>query len=349
MCIRDRSLVSVKPITDNQKLIFDTWDKGKNQFLFGAAGTGKTFVSLYLALQDVMDLKKPYDKVVLVRSLIPTREIGFLPGDEEDKAALYQVPYQNMVQFMFEMQNEQQFNNLYDRLKGQGTLYFLSTSFLRGLTFDNSIIIVDECQNLNFHELDTIITRVGQDSKIVFCGDFDQTDLIKQNERNGLHDFLRILEEMEEFNCTEFTIGDMGKGECAGEVVPLAYFELSGCERELFEAHIHHDERDHEKAYKTAFNSMLHAAKALVKSQWLDVPEDQSVIVKEFRTRFVDTELFFDTYAKDKFARYLLRMHETPPVEYTEDISFRSIEEAGLFIEATYACYDRNSETEITA
>ena len=147
----------------------------------------------------------------------------------------------------------------------------------------------------------------------------------------------------------EFTIGDMGKGECAGEVVPLAYFELSGCERELFEAHIHHDERDHEKAYKTAFNSMLHAAKALVKSQWLDVPEDQSVIVKEFRTRFVDTELFFDTYAKDKFARYLLRMHETPPVEYTEDISFRSIEEAGLFIEAAYACYDRNSETEITA
>ena len=207
--INHNNLVTVKPITDNQKLVFETWKNGKNQFLFGAAGTGKTFVSLYLALQDVMDLKKPYDKVVLVRSLIPTREIGFLPGDEEDKAALYQVPYQNMVQFMFEMQNEQQFNNLYDRLKGQGTLYFLSTSFLRGLTFDNSIIIVDECQNLNFHELDTIITRVGQDSKIVFCGDFDQTDLQRQNERNGLHDFLRILEEMEEFHCCEFTIGDI--------------------------------------------------------------------------------------------------------------------------------------------
>ena len=203
------NLVSIKPITDNQKIVFDSWKKGQNQFLFGAAGTGKTFISLYLALKDVMDLKKPYDKVVLVRSLIPTREIGFLPGDEEDKGLLYQVPYQNMVQFMFEMQNEQQFNNLYDRLKGQGTLYFLSTSFLRGLTFDNTIIIVDECQNLNFHELDTIITRVGQDSKIVFCGDFDQTDLVKQNERNGLHDFLRILEEMEEFNCTEFTIGDI--------------------------------------------------------------------------------------------------------------------------------------------
>ena len=207
--INHTNLVTIKSITDNQKLVFDSWKKEKNQFLFGAAGTGKTFISLYLALKDVLDLKKSYDKVVLVRSLIPTREIGFLPGDEEDKAALYQVPYQNMVQFMFEMQNEQQFNNLYDRLKGQGTLYFLSTSFLRGLTFDNTIIIVDECQNLNFHELDTIITRVGQDSKIVFCGDFDQSDLVRQNEKNGLHDFLRILGEMEEFNCIEFTIGDI--------------------------------------------------------------------------------------------------------------------------------------------
>ena len=110
---------------------------------------------------------------------------------------------------MFKQPNEQAFSMLYDRLKAQGSFYFLSTSFLRGLTFDNSIIIVDECQNLNFHELDTIITRVGQDSKIVFCGDFDQTDLQRQNERNGLHDFLRILEEMEEFHCCEFTIGDI--------------------------------------------------------------------------------------------------------------------------------------------
>ena len=176
--INHQQLVTIKPIGENQKTVFDTWKKGKNQFLFGSAGTGKTFISVYNALQDVFDLKKPYDRVVLVRSLIPTREIGFLPGDEEDKAALYQVPYQNMVRFMFEMNNEAQFNSLYDRLKGQGSLFFLSTSFLRGLTFDNSIIIVDECQNLNFHELDTIITRVGQDSKIVFCGDFNQTDLV---------------------------------------------------------------------------------------------------------------------------------------------------------------------------
>ena len=207
--ISSSNLLKIKPITESQKTVFETWKKGQNQFLFGCAGTGKTFISLYLAMQDVLNLQTKYEKVVLVRSLIPTREIGFLPGDEEDKAALYQVPYQNMVQFMFEQPNEQAFKMLYDRLKSQGSLYFLSTSFLRGLTFDNTIIIVDECQNLNFHELDTITTRVGQDSKIVFCGDFFQTDLIKTGDKNGLHDFLIILEEMKDFNCTEFNIGDI--------------------------------------------------------------------------------------------------------------------------------------------
>ena len=207
--ISSSDLVEVKPITDNQKLVFESYKKGLNQFLFGCAGTGKTFVSLYLAFQEVLKNETPYERVVVVRSLIPTREIGFLPGDEEDKAALYQVPYSNMVQFMFKQPNEQAFSMLYDRLKAQGSFYFLSTSFLRGLTFDNSIIIVDECQNLNFHELDTIITRVGQDSKIIFCGDFMQTDLTKMGERNGLHDFLRILEEMKQFNCVEFDIGDI--------------------------------------------------------------------------------------------------------------------------------------------
>jgi len=202
-------LNQIKPVTESQKKVFETYKSGLNQFLFGCAGTGKTFISLYLALQEVLKNETPYDKVIVVRSLIPTREIGFLPGDEEDKAALYQVPYSNMMQFMFEQPNEQAFAMLYDRLKAQGSFYFLSTSFLRGLTFDNSIIIVDECQNLNFHELDTIVTRVGQDSKIMFCGDFGQTDLTKMNERNGLMNFLQILQEMEEFNCTEFDIGDI--------------------------------------------------------------------------------------------------------------------------------------------
>ena len=189
--------------------MFSSWKKGQNQFLFGCAGTGKTFISLYLALQQVLKNDTPYDKVIIVRSLIPTREIGFLPGDEEDKSALYQVPYSNMVKFMFKQASDQAFEVLYDRLRNQGSLYFLSTSFLRGLTFDNAIVIVDECQNLNFHELDTITTRMGQDSKMFFCGDFMQTDLIKTADKNGLHDFIRIIENMKEFNCVEFTIGDI--------------------------------------------------------------------------------------------------------------------------------------------
>ena len=202
-------LIKIDPITETQKQVFKSWKEGKNQFLCGCAGTGKTFISMYLAFEEVLRNETPYDKVIIVRSLIPTREIGFLPGDEEDKAALYQVPYSNMMQFMFEQPNEQAFESLYNRIKAQGSFYFLSTSFLRGLTFDNTIIIVDECQNLNFHELDTIITRVGQDSKIFFCGDFSQSDLTKMHERNGLMDFLQILQEMEEFNCVEFNIGDI--------------------------------------------------------------------------------------------------------------------------------------------
>ena len=203
-------LVTIKPITDNQKVAFEAWKKdNKELFLHGAAGTGKTFISLYLALEKVLDPSTPYECVYLIRSAVPTREIGFLPGDEEDKTALYQIPYQNMVQFMFEQPSDQAFTMLYDRLKAQGSVMFLTTSYLRGITLDNSIIIVDECQNLNFHELDTIMTRVGQDSKIIFSGDFFQSDLVKSSDKDGMPRFMDIIAEMEEFASIEFNIGDI--------------------------------------------------------------------------------------------------------------------------------------------
>jgi len=203
-------LVTVKPITDNQKVAFEAFKKdNKELFLHGAAGTGKTFISLYLALEKVLDPSTPYDCVYLIRSAVPTREIGFLPGDEEDKTALYQIPYQNMVQFMFKQANDQAFLMLYDRLKAQGSVMFLTTSYLRGITLDNAIIIVDECQNLNFHELDTIMTRVGQDSKIIFSGDFFQSDLTKNSDKDGMPRFLDIIADMEEFKSVEFNIGDI--------------------------------------------------------------------------------------------------------------------------------------------
>ena len=207
--IRIDQMVTVNPVTDNQKRAFQEYKNNKNLFLYGAAGTGKTFITLYLALQEVLRNETKYDCVYLVRSAVPTREIGFLPGDEEDKTALFQVPYQNMVKFMFEQPNEQAFSILYDRLKNQGSMMFLTTSFLRGITLDNAIIIVDECQNLSFHELDTIITRVGMDSKIMFCGDVFQSDLVKSSEREGLHHFMKILRGMDSFANIEFTLGDI--------------------------------------------------------------------------------------------------------------------------------------------
>ena len=202
-------MTEIKPLTNNQKIAFDEYKAGKNMLLHGAAGTGKTFIMLYLALQEVLDDTSPYDKVYIVRSLVPTREIGFLPGDADDKSFLYQVPYKKMVQSMFSMPDDNAYEMLYHNLKSQDTISFWSTSFIRGTTFDNAIIIIDECQNLNFHELDSIITRVGQDSRIVFCGDQAQTDLVKTNERTGILDFQKIIGSMEEFSLVEFGIEDI--------------------------------------------------------------------------------------------------------------------------------------------
>ncbi len=202
-------MVDVQPITANQKIAFKAYEDNKNLFLYGAAGTGKTFITLYMALKQVLNPLTPYNKVVLVRSLVSTREIGFLPGDHEDKSALYQIPYKNMVKYMFELPTDNEFEMLWGNLKAQESVTFWSTSFIRGTTLDNSIVIIDESQNLNFHELDSIITRVGEDTKIMFCGDVAQTDLIKTNEKNGILDFQKIITRMPEFEQVEFGVDDI--------------------------------------------------------------------------------------------------------------------------------------------
>jgi len=202
-------LLDIEPITDNQKKLFDSYAKDKHLVAYGTAGTGKTFISLYNALAEVLDETTPYERIYLVRSLVSTREIGFLPGDHEDKADIYQIPYKNMVKYMFQMPTDADFEMLYGNLKAQETIKFWSTSFIRGTTLDNAIIIVDEFQNLNFHELDSIITRVGENSRIIFCGDASQTDLVKTNDRNGIHDFLNILRKMPSFDIIEFGIDDI--------------------------------------------------------------------------------------------------------------------------------------------
>ena len=208
--INSEMMVDIKPLTPSQETVFEYWNNNKNLFMYGAAGTGKTFVALYLALNEVLKNDSPYEKVYIVRSLVSTREIGFLPGDHEDKSYLYQIPYTNMVRYMFEMPDDNSFEMLYGNLKAQATISFWSTSCIRGTTFDNAILIIDECQNLNFHELDSIITRVGENTKIMLCGDASQSDLTKTYERNGILDFIKIIRNMEdEFGITEFGVNDI--------------------------------------------------------------------------------------------------------------------------------------------
>ncbi len=202
-------LVDIDPLTDNQKKLFDSYANQKHLVAYGCAGTGKTFITLYNALREVLDEKTPYEKIYLVRSLVATREIGFLPGSYDDKSDIYQIPYKNMVKYMFQMPSDAEFEMLYGNLKSQETIKFWSTSFLRGTTLSDSIIIVDEFQNANFHELCSIITRVGENSKIMFCGDATQSDLIKTNERNGVIDFMKILRSMPSIDIIEFGIDDV--------------------------------------------------------------------------------------------------------------------------------------------
>ena len=218
-------LLDIEPLTENQRKLFDSYALGKHLVAYGAAGTGKTFISLYNALKDVLNPITPYEQIYIVRSLVATREIGFLPGDHEDKSSLYQIPYKNMVKYMFQMPSDADFEMLYSGLKAQETVKFWSTSFIRGTTLDNSVIIIDEFQNLNFHELDSIITRVGENSRIVFCGDASQSDLQKANERNGIVDFMSILRKMPSFDIIEFGIGDIVRSGLVKEYI-VAKLEL---------------------------------------------------------------------------------------------------------------------------
>ncbi len=215
----------ITPLTDNQKILFEAYAKDQNLVAYGVAGTGKTFITLYNALKEVLDPETPYEKIYIVRSLVATREIGFLPGDHEDKSTLYQIPYKHMVKYMFEMPTEADFEMLYGNLKAQDTIDFWSTSFIRGTTFDKTIVIVDEYQNLNFHELDSIMTRVGAQSKIMFCGDATQSDLIKQNERNGIIDFMQILRLMSSVDVIEFGVEDIVRSGLVKEYI-LAKLEI---------------------------------------------------------------------------------------------------------------------------
>ena len=188
------TLQEIEPLTRNQVKAFDS---NKHLILHGLAGTGKTFISCYLAFDDMS--KGAYEKLVIIRSAVPTRDIGFLPGTEKEKSSVYEEPYQAVSNELFAR------GDAYGILKQKSLVEFMTTSFIRGITLKHAVILVDECQNMSFHELDSIITRIGQNCRVIFCGDFRQADL----KQNGLQDFIKVLKRMDRFTFIEFEVEDI--------------------------------------------------------------------------------------------------------------------------------------------
>lgn len=224
--IRIDDLYTFDPLTNAQKEFYQLYRNGSTAFmLHGVAGTGKTFVALYKALEEVLDPSTKYQQVVVVRSAVQSRDMGHLPGDEKEKAEVYQRPYEDLCFKMFGRADA------FSRLIEQGHATFMVTSFLRGITIDNAIIIVDESQNLNWAEISTIMTRVGENTKILFCGDFRQTDLNKKNDMSGLKKFLAICRRMPSFKDIEYTVDDIVRSDLVKEFI-VAQLRYEDTEKE---------------------------------------------------------------------------------------------------------------------
>lgn len=202
----------VKPLTKNQQAVFDSWWSGKNLLLHGTAGTGKSFLGIFLGLQAVLT-DGDYDKLIIVRSVVPTRDMGFLPGNTKEKMKAYEAPYYSICSELFGR------GDAYDVLKQKMQVEFASTSFSRGMTLPNSIVLVDEIQNLTSHEADTIITRIGKNSKVIFAGDIRQSDLTKKYDQSGLSDFMKIIRQMKSFDIIEFQTEDIVRSNLVKEYI----------------------------------------------------------------------------------------------------------------------------------
>lgn len=201
--LKIENLQRIDPMSDNQSKAFHGYHKDKNLILSGSAGTGKTFIAMYLALKEVLEGNSPYKKVVIIRSIVPTRDIGFLPGDEAEKKQAYMLPY---IEICNELFNDKL---AFEKLQDNGQIEFLSTSFIRGTTLNNCVIILDEMQNCVFRELDTVITRVGSRARFIMCGDYYQSDFDKKTDKDGVLSFLKIVDAMNSFVHVEFKWADI--------------------------------------------------------------------------------------------------------------------------------------------
>ena len=202
--VKFEDLIQIEPITKNQVKAFESWADGENLVLAGSAGTGKTFVAMYLALQTSLEPSTPYHKVVVVRSIVPTRDMGYLPGTKEEKVEPFETPYKTISLELFNYDSA-----VYNKLINNHQMEFITTSFVRGTQLNNAIVIIDEMQNLNFHELDSVITRIGQDCRVIFSGDYYQSDFRDGYERDGIQRFLRIVERLKNFSVITFGWDDI--------------------------------------------------------------------------------------------------------------------------------------------
>lgn len=203
----------IEPLTETQARFYELYKTSQILLLHGVAGTGKTYIAFYKALEEVLDKSSVFNKVVIVRSAVPSREIGHLPGDEKEKTEVYQLPYEEISSDLFNRKDA------WRLLNDQKVVEFMITSFVRGITLQDAIIIVDECQNMNDMELNSIITRVGSRSKIIFCGDFRQTDLYKKTDMSGLRKFMVIADMMPSVSILEFDVDDIVRSQLVKEYI----------------------------------------------------------------------------------------------------------------------------------
>ena len=207
------NLKHVNPLTENQRIAFDAFDDGKHLMLHGMAGTGKTFIALSKTIDALMSNKGVQNKIYIVRSVVPTRDMGFLPGNQKEKMKVYEAPYYAICTELFDR------SDAYEILKQKNAIEFISTSFIRGITMNNCYVIVDEVNNMTFHELDSVITRIGKGCRVLFCGDFRQSDLTKEQERNGLKDFMKVIGKLNDFVHVDFLEQDIVRSKLVKEYI----------------------------------------------------------------------------------------------------------------------------------
>jgi phosphate starvation-inducible protein PhoH len=197
-------LKCIKPLNVAQEAMFHSYFQGNNIIAHGSAGTGKTMISLFLALNDIINKKNGSCKILIIRSIVSSRSIGFLPGSIDEKIEPYETPYKDIVNDLLGKYDA------YDTMKSYGLIEFMPTSFVRGLTWDNTIVIIDEFQNMNFHELNSIVTRLGENSRILACGDSYQNDLhLERFDQSGFHKFIDVARRSGTFDDILFTKDDI--------------------------------------------------------------------------------------------------------------------------------------------